>query len=86
MSALTLVQRRRVAALMKARSGEYLNLLAHESDLDVLRQLNYQSARWASTDRGAMLAERLFQLTGRRPNTGRGQGFALRGTLKKEAA
>jgi hypothetical protein len=68
---LTRDQRQRVAHMMKTKDGAIFGAaLRTETDLDVLRQLNWQLKRLPKSERGAMLNERLFQLTGKRPADG----------------
>lgn len=64
-------QKQRVAAMAKAKDlAVFGALLRTETDLDVLRQLNWQLKRLPKSARGEALNNRLEELTGRRPSDG----------------
>jgi hypothetical protein len=83
-------QKQRVAAMMKARGPVYAALVNTETDLDVLRQLNWQIKRLPKSERGEALNNRLAELTGKRPADGLSghERWFTRGvsTTKKEVA
>lgn len=71
MICLPIEKRRRVRALVKLAGAEFNRGICGESDLDVLREVNFQLNRWPNSPRTLALEERLANLTGKQVNRGR---------------
>lgn len=68
---LTHNQKQRVAFMMKTKDAAIFGAaLRTETDLAVLRQLNWQLKRLPKSGRSDALNNRLEELTGRRPSDG----------------
>ena len=73
MKTFTLDKERRgvVAAAARERNpAAFARHLRRITDLDVLREINWQLGRWPNSARTRLLADRIGKLTGKTPPTG----------------
>lgn len=68
---LSRTQKLRVGALIARKQPRFAELLAAESDLDVLREVNFQFRRMPDDRRTIAVLDRIEAITGKRPQTGR---------------